>query len=146
MSKKKNPRLSENVICKRSVRTSEFNANSEAVCWQFSIMDMSGSLSCKNIGYNDWILILNKMREWETMTWYEILGKRDHAINIEKLSLEAQKRLIELELDDIDEIISLHLDGKKRLIGIRDRNIFRVLWWDKDKTGQIFFTKRSCFL
>lgn len=132
MSKKKNPRLSENVNCQRSVRTSDINLKSEVICWQFSIMDMSGIFSCKNIDYRDWILILNKMREWETMTWHEILGRRDHAISIEKLSAEAQKRLIELELDDIDEIISLHLDGKKRLIGIRDRNIFRVLWWDKE--------------
>lgn len=73
------------------------------------------------------MIYCNKMREWEKMTWDEILGKRDHAISIDKLSSEAQKRLIELELDDIDEIISLHLDGKKRLIGIRDRNIFRIL-------------------
>ena len=72
------------------------------------------------------------MREWETMTWNEISGKRDHAIGIDSLSPEAKKRLIEIELDDIDGIFSLHLGGKKRLIGIRDRNIFRVLWWDKE--------------
>ena len=63
MSKKKNPRLSENVNCLRSVRTSDVNLKSEVVCWQFLIMDMSGIFSCKNIDYRDWILIINKMRE-----------------------------------------------------------------------------------
>ena len=132
MKKNKKPLIKTKTRSERNVRIKSSVSGSDTICWQFSLMDMEGSFSCKNISYDDWKLILNKMREWETMTWDEISGKRDHAIDVDSLSPEAKKRLIEIQLDDIDEVFSLHLDGKKRLFGIRDRNIFRVLWWDKE--------------
>lgn len=131
MSKLKKLKSPENLQY-RNVRETELKRDYGVVCWQFSKMDMSGPFSCENILFEDWLLILTKMREWEKMTWNEIVGKRDHYISVEQLSSEAKKRLIEIEMDDIDEIFSLHLGGKKRLIGIRDRNIFCVLWWDKE--------------
>ncbi|MBQ7220769.1 MAG: hypothetical protein IJS28_07310 [Synergistaceae bacterium] len=95
-------------------------------------MDMSGPFSCADITLDEWRLILDKMRLWEKMTWHEIAGRRDHAIEVDNISPEAKKRLIELQLDDIDEVFSLHIDGIKRLFGIRDRHIFKVLWWDRE--------------
>ena len=130
MTKSKKPRLSSQPK-EHNVRKTELNNNYGAICWQFAKMDMSGPFSFSNMSFEEWLLILGKMREWETMTWSEIAGNRDHAIAVESLSQEAKKRLIEIEMDDIDEVFSLHLDGKKRLIGIRDRNIFSVLWWDR---------------
>ena len=132
MSKNKKINLSATYYDQRNVRVKILSSDSDVVCWQFSLMDFDGPFSCKNISHEDWFLILSKMREWETMTWNEISGRRDHAIETENLSPEAKKRLINIKLDDIDTIFSLHIDGKKRLIGIRDRNIFRVLWWDKE--------------
>lgn len=120
-----------NNLPRKSVRQNRLDISS-CVCWQFSLMDLSGSFSCRDITHDEWILILSKMRLWETMTWNEIEGKRDHSISVDSLSSDARKRLIEIQLDDIDEIFSLHIDGKKRLLGIRDRNIFKVLWWDRE--------------
>ena len=98
----------------------------------FSLMDLSGPFSCSQITPTEWTLILQKMQLWETMTWDEISGRRDHAISFDSLSDTAQKRLKDIQLDDTDEVFSLHIDGKKRLFGIRDRNIFKVLWWDRE--------------
>lgn len=116
---------------KKSVRKSQTDTYS-CVCWQFSLMDLSGPFSCMDICPDEWQVILTKMRSWETMTWHEIEGKRDHSISVESLSDIARKRLIDIQLDDIDEVFSLHIDGKKRLFGLRDRNIFKVLWWDRE--------------
>ena len=93
---------------------------------------MSGDFSCANITSDEWKIILEKMKLWERMTWHEIEGRRDHAIKIDSLSNNAKNRLMEINNDDIDEVFSLHIDGIKRLFGIRDRNIFRVLWWDPE--------------
>lgn len=128
----KKPRLKQKISPKRSVRSNVQSNYENIICWQFSLMDMDGDFSCAKITSDDWLIILERMREWETMTWSSISGHRDHAISIETLSTEAQKRLMQINMDDIDEVFSLHIDGKKRLIGIRDRNIFRVLWWDKE--------------
>ena len=130
MSKYKKINIPNN-LTNKNVRKSNFGA-SALVCWQFSFMDLSGPFSCSAITNEDWHLILSKMRSWETMTWNEIEGRRDHSINIDGLSDTAKKRLAEIQLDDIDEVFSLHINSKKRLFGIRDRNIFKVLWWDSE--------------
>lgn len=132
MSKDKRVRIRDSQKQDYSVRKVDVDYSALPVCWQFCSMDMSGPFSCAGITFDEWQLILSKMRQWEKMTWYEIAGRRDHAIDVDNLSSEAKKRLIELQLDDIDEVFSLHIDGKKRLFGIRDRNIFRVLWWDRE--------------
>ena len=128
---KKLDNIAQNNSQRKSVRKNQTD-NSNHVCWQFSLMDLSGPYSCSEIKQDEWLLILSKMRLWKTMTWNEIEGRRDHSISIENLSSIAKKRLTDIQLDDIDEVFSLHIDGKKRLFGIRDRNIFKVLWWDRE--------------
>ncbi|MBF0261131.1 MAG: hypothetical protein HQL97_04715 [Magnetococcales bacterium] len=83
-------------------------------------------------GLHPLLHVLPKLKELETMFWYEIAGNRHHAIQIDSLSHAAKQRLNELRLDDVDEVFSFALTGRQRLVGIRDRNVFRVLWWDPD--------------
>ena len=116
----------------REFRSVHHSNATESICWRFSAMDMDGAFSFANVKAKTWRRILEKMKEWETMTWGEISGKRDHAIAVSALSPEARNRLFELKVDDIDEVFSLHLSGRERLIGIRNRNIFLVLWWDPE--------------
>lgn len=66
------------------------------------------------------------------MRWNDISNSDHHAIAIERLSKEAQQRLAEIKQDDIDEIFSFHFSGKRRIIGIRDMSIVKLLWWDPD--------------
>lgn len=68
------------------------------------------------------------------MKWSEILNRNSHAVPISKICPEAQGRLKELKQDDVDELISLRLTGKKRVWGIRDQNILKILWWDPEHT------------
>jgi hypothetical protein len=70
------------------------------------------------------------MRDFETMAWPEILGRNNHAIPLGDLCYAAQKRLVEIQQDDVDDLISLRLTGTMRVWGIRDRNILKILWWD----------------
>lgn len=79
-------------------------------------------------------LLQDRVKAFETMTWKEIraAGKDHHSISVSRLVKAAQDRLLELELDDTDELFSLRISAKKRLFGIVDRMIFRVLWWDAE--------------
>jgi hypothetical protein len=72
------------------------------------------------------------LANFESMTWQEIEGKQSHFIGFESLSKEARDRLTELKLDDVGQVFSLRFTGRERLIGIRDRWIFRALWWDPE--------------
>ncbi len=79
--------------------------------------------------------VLTKLREYEGQTWNQILvvdKKKNHPIRIDKLCKDAQDRLKELKLDDVDELISLHLTGEERIFGIRDNEILNILWWDSE--------------
>jgi hypothetical protein len=45
---------------------------------------------------------------------------------------EAQRRLVAIAQDDIDDLFSLHLGGKPRVWGVRDGSVLRLLWWDPE--------------
>ncbi|MBX7259668.1 MAG: hypothetical protein K1Y02_25150 [Candidatus Hydrogenedentes bacterium] len=51
---------------------------------------------------------------------------------INEICKNAQKRLSEIRQDDIDELFSFRIMKKKRLWGILDRHVFKILWWDPD--------------
>jgi hypothetical protein len=42
------------------------------------------------------------------------------------------ERLTEIRHDDLEELWSLRVSGKERIWAIRERSVFRVLWWDPE--------------
>ena len=77
-----------------------------------------------------WEEILPKLSSFETMTWAAILGKQNHEVSVASLCTKAQKRLKALRLDDIEQLVLLRLGGKKRIWGIKEHRVLRLLWWD----------------
>ena len=70
------------------------------------------------------------MRDFETMTWSQILGSKHHSIAVRDIKKSAQKRLQKLGHDDVQELISFRLTAKQRLWAIRLENVSSLLWWD----------------
>lgn len=107
----------------------------DLVGWHVRTIDRNGPWGWEEINAPTvWNHIFSKMRDFETMTWGEILGKNNHQISISEISPEAQRRLIEINQDDIEDLVSLRVDAKKRIWGIRDRHICKILWWDPKHT------------
>lgn len=110
--------------------------------WQFNNRDIDHhKWGWGNLSADDFMEILNtSLCKFETMTWDEILktsgGRKDgnnhHNVEIASCCSDAQKRLLELKMDDIDQLFSLRLDNKTRLWGIKDGGILRFLWFDKE--------------
>ena len=102
------------------------------ISWKFSIIDTDGEWTFKNIKKDYfWNRLLNKLKNFESQTVGEFIIP-EHNHKIEKCSLcnKAQKRLIEIKLDDYDEFYSVHITGIKRLWGILEGSNFKILWWD----------------
>jgi hypothetical protein len=79
--------------------------------------------------------VRDKLRDFESMTWYEILvaaKHRHHAVAIDKLCKQARDRLEELGQADIGDLVSLRLSGPERVWGILNGHVFKVLWWDPE--------------
>jgi hypothetical protein len=69
------------------------------------------------------------------MTWGEILSEartQNHSIDVYKCSTEAKQRLDYLGLQDQESLLSLRVNSKARVIGIRNRATFHILWWDPE--------------
>jgi len=103
--------------------------------WRISKMEFSAPFGWHILDANGIASILEKLANFETMTWREILldaKKQNHNVSVDKLIKEAQDRLTEISLDDLDELTSLHLTGKGRVWGIIDQGVMNLLWWDPE--------------
>jgi hypothetical protein len=104
--------------------------------WQFKNIDMEHKIwGWKNLKEH-LAEVLSKLQGYETMQWKEIKSntKHDHSVEIDKLDVEAKKRLEELKIDDVGQLYRLRLSGTKRVWGILDGYIFKILWWDPEHT------------
>ncbi len=99
--------------------------------WRFSTVDQSGPFRWP-CGEETEREIVNRLRQFDSMKWPEIEGQDHHSISTDKLSKSAQSRLVEIGQDDVSEVFSFHFSGKPRIIGIRDRDVVKLLWWDQD--------------
>ena len=106
--------------------------------WTFRKMDIGHprwSIASCNTVYDT---IIMKLRDYEGMTWQEIMsasggkseGTNNHFEDVADLCKEAQNRLIELHMEDVDRIFSLRLASRKRLYGTIEEGIFFVIWYD----------------
>ena len=108
------------------------NYNKEKPVWLLSKIDLEGDFGWKSIEEKEKLLkIIERLKNFESMTWGSIVGSDHHSIPISNLSSEAQKRLSKINIiDEVDELFSFHLTGGERIWGIRDGEKCKILWWD----------------
>lgn len=85
--------------------------------------------------------IMDKLISYGNMKWQEIQsasggkkagnGTNSHFIPVGDLSKDAQKRLEELHIQ-VDELFSLRLTGKRRLFGLVEQGVFKIIWLDNN--------------
>jgi len=133
MTKKKVPKTGSipKAIKRPHVDDSLIDDRDNIISWHIGSIDLDGAWAWNSIDEKTFLLnILPKVRNFETMLWSEILNRNNHEIQVSQICKEAQKRLAEIRRDDIESLVSLRLSGKERILGIRYKNIFKVIWWD----------------
>ena len=105
----------------------------ETLSWGVSMLDRHGPFG-HAISADDVAEILDFLKQIEKQTWNEVLKNRrdggNHEVEVRLIQKAAQKRLKDRDLDDIDTLISLRMGAKKRIWGVRQGAVFRLLWWD----------------
>lgn len=79
--------------------------------------------------------VREKLGSFESKSWPEARAenpKGQHPVPLEDLIPEAQKRLEELKLDDLDELVRIRLSGKERVWCAQFGNVLYLLWWDPE--------------
>ena len=103
------------------------------LAWRFSGCDKGGPFSWAGLEHGPQFKeVMDRLHEFETKSWYEIAKTGSHPIQVYKCERAAKDRLMNINQDDIDELMSFRISGKKRVWCIKDRNIMRVLWWDPE--------------
>jgi hypothetical protein len=110
------------------------NSEQEKLSWQVSLVDYEGDWGWQSIDANTLKFIIDKLAQFETMKWAEVLSTGSHPLQVKHLCAAAQQRLQELHVEDEDELFSLRLSAKQRLWGIRDRHLYKILWYDPNHT------------
>jgi hypothetical protein len=103
--------------------------------WHVSKLEMCDPFGWHQLDKDKLEYIRTKLAHFESMTISEIfvVGKKfNHSIPVDQLESLAKKRLIELNLPDVDELHRIRLSGKERVWGILRQNTIQLLWWDPD--------------
>jgi hypothetical protein len=98
--------------------------------WHFQVIDIGGPWCFKKMGDETFGRVLKALQDFENKKWSEIEGRQNHTIKLDALSNEARNRLIEIDQDDVEEVFSLRVTARERVVGIRSGAILRLLWWD----------------
>ncbi|WP_454785478.1 hypothetical protein [Legionella sp. WA2024007413] len=134
MSGNKKKQVNQNIKITPTKKPSRLNLSNDdtgQVVWSFALADNDGAWSFKKL--NDTQLhdlIFNELVLKEHLSWNDLQSAKSHHVESYKLIKEAQDRLRSLNMDDVNELFSLRLNGLKRIWGIRQENVLRVIWWD----------------
>lgn len=93
-------------------------------------MDQEGQWGWNQFDPSQLQEVFQKIFESQKLTWQDLRNNGSHPVDRTDLCPEAQKRLILLQKEDLDQLFSLRLTGRKRIWGIKEGNIFWILWWD----------------
>ena len=132
---RKDKKLNKKRTIKRPIAS-----NNEKIIWTFEDVDKDGKFAF-NVNREDFNHkeIVDKLLSFSTMTWDEVIkathdkaGKsKHHYIDVEKFSKEARERFhFKCKEEDSEAVFSFALQNKLRVIGVRQNEFFRVLWYD----------------
>lgn len=113
--------------------------NSETPVWSIKCVDSDSRWAFQCLTLDCFMKeVFLKLQDFETMTWQEILkasggkkhGNNSHNVSVANICKDAQKRLREIGMNDIDELFSLRLAAKKRVWGVRNGRALEIIWYD----------------
>ena len=123
----------QNLVPQKIPKTKDPEIGGSPLAWRFSACDKGGPFAWTSLEHgNPYKEVIERLHEFETKEWDEIVRGGSHPIQVYKCEKPARDRLVEIQQDDVDELMSFRISGKKRVWCIQDRNIMRVLWWDPD--------------
>jgi hypothetical protein len=101
--------------------------------WSFASLDVGSTWCWSNMTPDLLIQVLARFKNLETMTWGDIKRTTgSHNVETYRLVKEARDRLEEIGLEYIEELFSLRVTGERRVWGILDNHVLRILWWDPE--------------
>jgi hypothetical protein len=102
--------------------------------WRVSSIDWGGPFGWSGLSDPGLLReLIERLRAFESMSWTSVeQSSGSHNVAVDRLCKEARDRLADLQQDDIDELFSLRITGRRRAWGFREAEVLRFLWWDPE--------------
>lgn len=103
-------------------------------CWRLSDIDFEGPFGWDKAEVRQILSeIVPKLHDYESMTWGEMDGASgSHSVSVGQICEDAKERLVRIGRDEQGQLFSLRITGERRVWGVKDIAILRVLWWDPE--------------
>lgn len=105
------------------------------------MMESRGKWSFDRLSFKHLQTILNKLFEFQKLTWAELKNHGCHLVEVCSLCKEAQCKLYNSNSYEPENLYSFRLSSTQRLWGIKDKNIIWLLWWDPNH--EVCFSKKK---
>ncbi|MBN1188996.1 MAG: hypothetical protein JXA46_04525 [Dehalococcoidales bacterium] len=80
--------------------------------------------------------IIKELQFYEGMTWSKVKEKDHcHSWPIEDLPKHFQERLVERDLQTLDELFQISLGSICRIWGFRNKQVLYLIWYDPEHRG-----------
>ena len=130
--RERKPKFAAIPVESKQARYKEPCIEGHPLAWRFSGCDRGGPFSWVIGEDQKYREVIEKLHEYEDKTWAQILETGSHPIEVHKICKEARDRLVEIERDDIDELMSFRLTGPNRVWCDKKGHVMRILWWDAE--------------
>jgi hypothetical protein len=98
----------------------------------FSLRYMRNEYSLEKCEEADKIAFVIQMIKLSGMSWSEIIAAPRHGLGSEKISQNCIKTGIPNIVTQDTTLLGLRFSGKKVMVGFRDKDIFHILWFDRN--------------
>lgn len=112
---------------------------SEFPRWSFRILKPEGPYGWGRASSNDLKTVADRLGRFESMKWGELVtlpGNPHHLVSVDDLGKEARQEFERIfhPQDQVDELMSLRVDARKRVWGRLDHDTpaLQILWWDPE--------------
>jgi hypothetical protein len=107
---------------------------SKPFCWRLNEIDWEGPWGWSNASVENLVRsVVPKLHDYESMSWADVEGPSgSHSILYDGLCPEAQERLKVIGHGELESLFSVRISSERRVWGIKDLAILRVLWWDPE--------------
>ena len=107
-------------------------------CWMFQRCDFDHPKWGMLCNASELTNVFKYLAHLEKLKWGEILtvtsgrrsNTRNHHVELVDLVKDAQKRAVEINVDEFDSVCSIAIEGQKRVWGHISDGIFYIIWFD----------------
>ena len=122
-----------------AIATAKPDWKSEFPRWSFRILAVKGPYSWDQASPGDLKAVAARLGHFEAMRWGEVVtlpGNPNHLVSVDDLGKEARQEFERIfhAQDQVDELMSLRVDARKRVWGRLDHDTpaLQILWWDPE--------------